>query len=176
MYRGLWFWEAQSVVFYEGLRLLGGPDSNQPKNPGGSAKEGPHVREGSELGSYEHLINVLRILALGGSICCILRVWKALGGSFCRVSRGSEAPGCPGTNQPKPRGGSARKGTDASFTRAGLSCSCVGFELDLMNVSRNLVMGASTCRILRVWKALGGSFCRFLCGWRGSGGLQMPPT
>ena len=26
---------------------------NQPKAAGGSAKEGPHVRGGSELGSYE---------------------------------------------------------------------------------------------------------------------------
>ena len=45
--------EAQSVMFYKGLRLWGGSDSNGVKRPGGSAKEGPHVRGGSELGSYE---------------------------------------------------------------------------------------------------------------------------
>ena len=53
MYRGLWLWEAQSVVFYEGLRLWGGSVSNEMSIPGGSAKEGPHVRGGPELGSYE---------------------------------------------------------------------------------------------------------------------------
>ena len=61
--------------------------------PGGSAKEGPHVRGGSELGSYEDLMNVSRILALGGSICRVLRGSEALGGSICRVLRGSEALG-----------------------------------------------------------------------------------
>ena len=59
---------------------------------------------------------------LGGSICGFLRVWKAPGGSFRRVSRGSEAPGCPITNDVKAAGGVPRKGTYASFTRAGLSC------------------------------------------------------
>ena len=32
-------------------------------------------------------MNVLRILALGGSIYRILRVWKALGGSIYRILR-----------------------------------------------------------------------------------------
>ena len=36
-----------------GYELPGGPVSNQPVPPGGSAKEGPHVRGESELGSYE---------------------------------------------------------------------------------------------------------------------------
>ena len=53
MYRGFWLWEARSVEFYEGLRFWGGSDFDQPMIPGGSAKEGPHVRGGSELGSYE---------------------------------------------------------------------------------------------------------------------------
>ena len=48
---------------------------------------------GSELGSYEDLMNVSRILALGGSICRVLRGSEALGGSICRVLRGSEALG-----------------------------------------------------------------------------------
>ena len=46
MYGGFWLWEAQYVVFYEGLRLWGGSGSNQPVGPGGSAEEGPHVRGG----------------------------------------------------------------------------------------------------------------------------------
>ena len=59
MYRGFWLREAQSV-FYEGLRLWevhlyvfyvsgrlsGGRVSNHAVAPGGSAKEGPHVRGG----------------------------------------------------------------------------------------------------------------------------------
>ena len=46
-------WEVHSVVFYEVLRLLGGPGSNDAVVVGGSAKEGSHVCGGSELGSYE---------------------------------------------------------------------------------------------------------------------------
>ena len=38
-------------MFYEGLRLFGGLGSNEPVAAGGSAKEGHHVRGGSELGS-----------------------------------------------------------------------------------------------------------------------------
>ena len=53
MYRGFWLREAQSAVFYKSLRLWGGPHSNDANAAGGSAKEGPHVRGGSELGSYE---------------------------------------------------------------------------------------------------------------------------
>ena len=53
MYYGFWLREAQSVVFYEGLRLRGDSHSNDAVIRGGSAKEGPHVRGGSELGSYE---------------------------------------------------------------------------------------------------------------------------
>ena len=81
MYRGFWLWEARSVAFYAALRLSGGRMSNAAVAPGGSAKEGPHVRGGSELGSYEDLMNVLRILALGGSICRVLRGSEAPGGS-----------------------------------------------------------------------------------------------
>ena len=45
-YEGLRLWEARFVVFYEGLRLWGGSHSNEAVAPGGSAKEGPHVRGG----------------------------------------------------------------------------------------------------------------------------------
>ena len=72
---------------------LGGPGTKEVVRSGGSAKEGPHVRGGSELGSYEDLMNVSRILALGGSICCVLRGSEALGGLICCVLRGSEALG-----------------------------------------------------------------------------------
>ena len=57
-----------------------GPGSYGLKGGGGPAKEGPHARGGSELGSYEDLMNVLRILVLGGWICCVLRGSAALGG------------------------------------------------------------------------------------------------
>ena len=36
---------------------------------------------GSELGSYEDIINASRVLALGGSICRVLRGPEALGAS-----------------------------------------------------------------------------------------------
>ena len=121
MYRGFWLWEAQFVVFYEGLRLWGGSVSKGLGIPGGSAKEGPHVRGGSELGSYEDLMNVSRILALGGSICRILRVWKALGGHSVVFYVSGGALGGSRFRQPKRPGGSGREGPYASFTRAGLS-------------------------------------------------------
>ena len=106
MYR---LWEVQSVVFYEGLRLWGGSASNGVSVREWSAKEGPHVRGGSELGSYEDLMNVSRILAPGGSICRVLRGSEALGGSFVRVLRGSEALGGRPSNEAGVRGGSAKE-------------------------------------------------------------------
>ena len=66
-------------MFYKDLRLLEDRMSNHANAPGGSAKEGHHVRGGSELGSYEDLMNVLRILALGGSIGRVLRRSEAFG-------------------------------------------------------------------------------------------------
>ena len=68
-------------MFYKGLRLCGGSISNVAVIGSGSAKEGRHVRGGSELGSYEDLMNVSRILAPGGSICRVLRGSEALGRS-----------------------------------------------------------------------------------------------
>ena len=67
-------------MFYEGLRLWGGSGSNGVDRGGGSAKEGPHVRGESELGSYEDLMNVLRILAPGGTFWCVLRACDVLWG------------------------------------------------------------------------------------------------
>ena len=106
------------------------------KSPGGSAKEGPHARGGSELGSYEDLMNVSRILAPGGS--------------FCRVLRGSEALGDTMSNAVKTAGGSAKEGP---HVRGG---SEVGSYEDLMNVSKILALGGSICRVLRGSEALGG--------------------
>ena len=68
MYRKFWLWEAQFVMFYEGLRLWevhlyvfyvsgrlwGGTMSKGLKRPGGSAKEKPSRwdhNEFKELGS-----------------------------------------------------------------------------------------------------------------------------
>ena len=104
------------------------------KGRGGSAKEGPHVRGGSELGSYEDLMNVSRILALGGSIRRVLRVLRLGGAQFllCR------------------RVGPLKK---------DLTCvggSELGSYEDLMNVSRILAPGGSICRVLRGSEALGG--------------------
>ena len=44
-------------------------------------------------GAGLHVMNVLMILGLGGSTCCVLRMSEALGGSICRVLRVSEALG-----------------------------------------------------------------------------------
>ena len=80
MYCGFCLREAQSVMFYEGLRLWGGPRSNDANAAGGSAKEGPHVRGGSELGSYEDLMNVSRILALSEAQAVVFYEGLRLGG------------------------------------------------------------------------------------------------
>ena len=66
-----------------GSEALGSPDSNEVKRKGGTAKEAPHVRgvcgRGGRVGELD-LMNVWRILALGGSICRVLRGSEALGG------------------------------------------------------------------------------------------------
>ena len=67
-------------MFYEVLRLSAGPVIKRPKGAGGSAKEGPHVRGGSELGSYEDVMNVASALAPGSSIGCVLPITAARGG------------------------------------------------------------------------------------------------
>ena len=123
-------------MFYEGLRLWGGTMSNGVKARGGSAKEGPHVRGGSVLGSCEDFMHVSRILALGGSIC--------------RVLRGSEALGDPRSNEAVTLGGCVKEGPHVRGT------SELGSYDDLMNVSRILALGGSFVRVLRVGEALGG--------------------
>ena len=84
MYGGFWLREAHSVVFYEVLRFCGGPVTNDAMQLGGSAKEGPHVRGGMEMGKEGGgelvLMNVLRILAPGGTFCRVLRGSEALWG------------------------------------------------------------------------------------------------
>ena len=67
MYRVYWRWETQSVQFYEGLRLWGGLVSKGLNRGGGSAKEGPHARGGSGLGSYELRSELEVELGLGAS-------------------------------------------------------------------------------------------------------------
>jgi len=61
------------------------------------------VRGGSELGSYEDLMDVSRILALGGSICHVLPGSEALGGS---VSKGLNRQCGSAREGPHVRGGS----------------------------------------------------------------------
>ena len=73
-----------------------------------SGKVGPLKKDltcvgGSELGSYEDLMNVSRILALGGSICRVLRVSEALGG---RPSNEAMGAGGSAKEGPHVRGGS----------------------------------------------------------------------
>ena len=57
---------------------------------------------GSELGSYEDVMNVLRILAVGGSICRVLRGSEALGRSRFRHAG---TPGGSATDRPHVRAG-----------------------------------------------------------------------
>ena len=61
------------------------------------------MRGGSELGSYEDLMNVSRILAPGESICRVLRGSEALGG---RMSNAAVAPGGSAKEGPHVHGGS----------------------------------------------------------------------
>ena len=82
----------------------------------------------SWLGSYEDLVKVSRILALGGSFVRVLRVW--------------EVPGRDTFRRPKAPGGSARE----DLTRAGGGGVGRGGE------------GGSGARVLRVLEALGSSF------------------
>ena len=99
--------------------VLGYPRSNKAVEPGGSATEGPHARGGSELGSYEDLMNVSRNLAMGGSICHVLRR--------------SDTLGDPRSNETVKLGGSVKEGPHVR-ARAEL-----GSYEELMNVSRILV-------------------------------------
>ena len=77
-YEGLRLWEAHLYVFYVSGRFSGGRGSNQRMRWGGSAKEKPSRAWGE---------------GVGGSICRVLRGSEALGGSFVRVLRVGEALG-----------------------------------------------------------------------------------
>ena len=79
--------------------------SNGVERRGGSAKEGPYARGGSELGSYEDLMNVSRNLVRGGSICCVVRAYEALGGTL--------------SNAVKRAGGSAKEDSHVRGGRGG---------------------------------------------------------
>ena len=76
-YEGLRLWEVHLFVFYVSGRLSGGRMSNGLVSAGGSAKERPSR-------AWE---------GVGGSICRVLRGSEALGGSFVRVLRVGEALG-----------------------------------------------------------------------------------
>ena len=80
MYQGFWLWEARSVVFDKGLRFWEPGCLTKLWPRGGPLKKDLTCVGGSELGSYEDLMNVSRILALGGWICRVLRGSEALGG------------------------------------------------------------------------------------------------
>ena len=58
---------------------------------------------GAELGPYEDLKNVLRILAMGGAICLVLRGFAVLGGSGFN---GLKRPAGSRKERPRVRGGS----------------------------------------------------------------------
>ena len=85
-YKGMRFWEVHLYVFYVSGRLSGGSGSNGFNIPGGSAKE----------------------KTLKG-------VGEGMGGSICRVSRGSEALGGSGSNEAKAPGGSAKEGPSRAW-------------------------------------------------------------
>ena len=81
-YEGLRLWEAHLYVFYVSGRLSGGRVSNGAVEPGGSAKERPSRAWGEGEGVGGSICRVLRgSEALGGSFVCVLRVGEALGGS-----------------------------------------------------------------------------------------------
>ena len=94
--------EAQFVMFYEGLTLWRGSHPNDAVMRRGSPEEAAHVRGGSELGSYEDLMNVSRVLSPGGSFCSVLQGSEALGG---RPSNGPVKPSGSAKEGPHVRGG-----------------------------------------------------------------------
>ena len=67
-------------MFYEGLRLWEVVLLTNLWPQVGPLKKELTCVGGSELGSYEDLMNVSRILGLGGSTCNVLRGSEALGG------------------------------------------------------------------------------------------------
>ena len=98
MSRGLWLWEAPSVVFYEVWR----PQEVQPltklRDRVGPSKE-PKILG---LGTLE-----IEAWSFGGLEVTNVSNIVVVGGSICRVLRGLEAPGGPASNDAVAGGGSA---------------------------------------------------------------------
>ena len=115
-------------------------------------------------------MNTSRILALGGSICCVLRGSEALGGSFVRDLRGSEA-----------RGGSFVRVLRVGEVLGGVGCLTklkgqVGPLKKDPHGRRGRVgegVGGSICGVLRGSEALGGSCVRVLRVGEGFGGSDV---
>ena len=88
---------AHLYVFYVSGRLRGARDSALLRARVGPLKKDLTCVGGSELGSYEDLMNVLRILASGCSFCCVLQGSEGLGGpdSSGAVALGGSAKEAP---------------------------------------------------------------------------------
>ena len=95
------------------------------------------------------MTNVSRIVSLGSSVCRILRVSEALGGS--------------GTNGLVSGSGSAERTLLARVFEVWRLR-----RLEVTNVSRVVSLGGSICCILRVSEALGGSGTNGLVSGSGS--------
>ena len=67
------------MKFFKDLRLWGVHILTELCRRVGPLKKDLTCVGGSELGSHEDLMNVSRILVLGGSICYVLRGSEALG-------------------------------------------------------------------------------------------------
>ena len=80
-YEGLRLWEVHLYVFYEDLKLWEVVFLTKLCGQVGPLKKDPHGR-GGRVGE-----------GVGGSICRVLRGSEALGGSFVRVLRVGEALG-----------------------------------------------------------------------------------
>ena len=77
----------------------------------------------------------------------------ALGGSICRILRGLEAPGGPTSNQVVSAGGCLLKNLRSLIWE--IEAWSFG-RLEVTNVSRIVALGGSICRILRGLEAPGG--------------------
>ena len=99
-------------------------------------------------------MNVSRILALGGSICCVLHGSEALGGSICCVLRGLRLSGGSVSNEPFRDGGSAKERLSRGWGGGGGG----GGRGSICRVLRGSeALGSSFVSVLRVGEALGGS-------------------
>ena len=94
-----------------------------------------------------------RILALGGSICHVLRGSEALGGSICRVLQGSEALGGRMSNQLVAPSGSAKERPSRAWGEGGGG----GGRLDFVVFYEGLRLWEADLYVfyesLRLWEA-----------------------